>query len=73
MVAKKTLRIGENGVREDLIVSLDVDKFFPKIYQMQPITPIVLIDEKPFRTDTQCVSERPRKLSALFPHTHLIA
>jgi hypothetical protein len=66
------LRIGENGVREDLMVSPDVDKLFPKIGQMQPITPIVLIDEKPPKTNTQCVFGGPEKSGVLFPRTHLI-
>jgi hypothetical protein len=71
--SQKTLRIGKNGVREDLMVSLDVNKLFPKICQMQPTTPIVLTYEKPpLGTNTQCVSKGLEKLGALFPHMHLI-
>jgi hypothetical protein len=49
------LKIGKNGVKEDPMVSLDVDKLSQKICQMQPINLIVLIDKKPLGTYIQCV------------------
>jgi hypothetical protein len=32
LTIKKTLKIGKNGVKEDLMVSLDVDKLSQKMY-----------------------------------------
>jgi hypothetical protein len=55
LAIRKTLKIGKNGVKEDLMVSLDVDKLSLKICQMQPITPSVLTNQKPLGTDIQCV------------------
>jgi hypothetical protein len=66
------LRIGENGVKEDLMVSFDVNKLFLEICQIQHITPTIFINEKPPKIDTQCVSEGLEKPSTLFHHTHLI-
>ncbi len=62
LAVKKTLKTGENGVKEVLMVSLDVDKLSPKICQMQPITPTVLTNQKPFETDIQCVSGGPKNI-----------
>jgi hypothetical protein len=62
LTIKKTLKIGKNGVKEDLMVSLDVDKLSQKICQMQPINLIVLIDKKPLGTYIQCVSEGPENI-----------
>ncbi len=70
--SQKDFEIGENGVREDLMVSPDVDNLFPKIWQMQSITPIVFTNEKPLGICTQCVSGGPKKSDTLFPQTHTI-
>jgi hypothetical protein len=35
---RETLKIGKNGVKEDLMVPLDVNKLFLDICQIQPIT-----------------------------------
>ncbi len=56
------MKIGKNGVKEDLMVSLDVDKLSPKICQMQPITPTILTDQKPLGTNIQCVSKGPENI-----------
>jgi hypothetical protein len=40
------LKIGENGVTEDLMVFPTVNKLSLDIGQMQPITLTILIDEK---------------------------
>jgi hypothetical protein len=65
------LKIGKNGVREDLMVPLDVNKLFSKVCQMQPITLTIFTNEKPLETNTQCVSKGSTKLGTLFSHTHL--
>jgi hypothetical protein len=56
-MAKKTLRIGINGGREDLTMIHVVDKLCPKICHVHPIAPTRLIDETPPTTNTQCASK----------------
>jgi hypothetical protein len=71
-IVRKTLRIGKNGVKEDLMVFPSVNKLFPKDCQMKPITFTTLTEEKPPITYTHYVSRGLEKLNVIFLHTNLI-
>jgi hypothetical protein len=64
---KKTLRIGENGIRKDLTMIHVIDKLCLEICHVHPIAPTRLTDETPPATNTQCASEGLEIIKCSFP------